>query len=249
MFNITNTGSISQMIREVRDIPARVIPYAASTALTRTAQLAAKDALPGAMRRAFDRPTPYAINSLFVKPATAQTLSARVMVKNTATRGVVPENFLQPGVEGGGRREKGIEKALRYSGLLKTGFRVMPGGAQKLDAFGNVSGASIRSLLSILGQLNGVGAGRKDVVGGRVKNKGSKLKNDLFVGIPSGGNRPDGIWRRERGKLRPLFIFTNKAPKYTARFDFTGVVQGVAEKQFSTIFAAEVEKMISKGIA
>lgn len=113
MLNFSSTGSIAEMIASVRDVPARRVPYAVSTALTRTVRRAAKDDLPAKMALVFDRPTCYTLNSLFVVPSKVSTLSARVMVKNRTSTGVVPEKFLQPEVKGGPRGEKGIEKALR----------------------------------------------------------------------------------------------------------------------------------------
>lgn len=236
MLNITNTGSIADIIREVRDIPMRVVPYAASTALTRTAQRAAKDDLPAEMRRVFDRPTAYTLNSLFVKPSTAQTLSARVMVKDTAGSGVVPEKFLQPEVEGGPRREKGMEKALRYAGLLRSGERVIPSNSSSiLNQNGNVSSALIRKVLNSIG----------------------KPKSQYFIGTV-GVNKTHGIWdrgqfrRKRSGKnktttsLRLLFIITQAQPQYRPRLDFTGVVERVAEKHFRNEFAIALNAMLKR---
>lgn len=234
MLNITATGSIAQMIREVRDIPARVLPYAASTALTRVAQLAAKEDLPAEMRRVFDRPTPYALNSLFVQPSTMQTLSARVMVKNTAgTGGVVPENFLLPEVEGGGRRDKGLEKALRYAGILRSGERVVPSREIALDAYGNVPGGKVRSILNQLRASTGKGAG-------------------VFAG-EVGMGRTRGIWLRagkgKGRKITPLFIFTKAAPKYRPRLDFNAVAERTAKKHFLNEFTKASEAMMKRGAA
>lgn len=234
MLNITNTGSIAQMIRDVRGIPTRVIPYAASTALTRTAQRAAKEDLPAEMNRVFDRPTPYTMNSLFVKPSTAFTLSARVMVKDTAGSGVVPEKFLQPEVEGGSRGQKGMEKALRYAGILRASERVVPSHDMKLDAFGNVSGSIVRSILS-----------RVEKPGGKAA-RGAK-GSGIFSG-QIGSTR--GIWERSgKGKARkvkPLFIFTQSQPQYRSRLDFTGVVERVAEKYFRDEFSKAVDAIMKR---
>lgn len=231
MLNITRTGSIAQMLREVRDIPARVLPYAASTALTRVAQLAAKEDLPAEMRRVFDRPTPYALNSLFVRASTTQTLSARVMVKNTAGAGVVPENFLQPEVEGGGRRDKGLEKALSYAGILRSGERVVPSREIALDAYGNVPGGKVRSILTQLRASTGKGPG-------------------VFAG-EVGISRTRGIWLRagkgKGRKITPLFIFTKAAPKYRPRLDFGAVAERTAKKHFLKEFIKASGDIIKRG--
>lgn len=244
MLTIRNTtGNIAQVIAtSIREIPARVVPYAASTALTRTAQIAASKDIPDAMRRVFDNPTPYTLNSLFVKAATKDTLSARVMVKDSASRGVVPEKFLFPEVAGGGRSEKGFEKALRYGGWLKSGERAIPADDMPRDAYGNVSGPTIRSILATLEKPSG-GATAKG------KRKG-RYGAGLFAG-QIGKTR--GIWQRDgSGKsrsLKLLFIFTSKQPLYRARLDFEGIVLKTANDNFQTEFTRAFEEMRAKGRA
>lgn len=239
------TGSVAGVIASMKGVPARVVPYAASIALTRTAQIAQKRDLPDAMRSAFINPTPFTLNSLFVKPSTIQTLSARVMVKDSSSRGVVPEKFLFPEVAGGERREKGFEKALRYSGWLKSGEWAIPGGAAKLDAYGNVSGPTIRSLLAMITNA-GARSATRDRSGKKLK-KGRQLANDIFIGTPTGGNRPAGIWRREGHRIRPLFIFTSKQPLYRKRLDFDGIALLCANANFQPEFARAFAEMRAKG--
>mgnify|MGYP003599001824 CR=1 FL=1 len=234
MLTIRNTGSIADVIASVRDVPARVIPYAASIAMTRSAQAAQKE-VRAEMLRVFDRPTPYTLNSMYIEPASITKLEARIAVKNQPGSGVRPENFLYPEVDGGGRKAKGFESAMRGAGFLKPGMFIMPGKETKLDQYGNVSGSNIRSVMALLANTRGT--------------SGKKLRNSLFVGKPAGGTRPDGIWRREGKRLRPLFIFTSRAPHYAARLDFTGVVQSVVLKRFSDEFYKSVTTILSKARA
>ncbi|MDH1477407.1 hypothetical protein N5F13_23195 [Comamonas thiooxydans] len=247
MLNISRTGqSLADMANQVRGVPARLIPYATATALTRCAKQAQVEDLPQAMRKAFDNPTSYTLNALRIEPATKNKLSARVLVKTKAmTTGNAPESYLQPEVEGGQRGSKRMENALRYAGLLTAGQFVVPGAATSLDANGNVKGTDIRTILKALKNLKAVSATRSR--SGQRLAKGRQLANQLFVGKPQGGNRPDGIWRREGKRLRPLFVFTNSVPTYRPRLDFSGVVQGVARKQFPAEFAKAVASMKSKG--
>ena len=234
MLNITNTGSIAQMIREVRGIPTRVIPSAVRNALNSTAKIAVEKYLPDEMRRVFDRPTPYALNSLRVEEATKENLVARVMVKDKAGAGVVPEKFLLAEVEGGSRRQKGMESALSYAGILRGSERAVPGDGIKLNAFGNVSGAMVRSILA-----------RVEKTGGKTA-KGRK-GSGIFAG-QIGKTR--GIWERsgtgKSRKLKPLFIFTQTQPQYRSRLDFTGVVERVANKYFREEFSKAVDDLMKK---
>ncbi len=244
MLNIRHSGpTIAQVIASVRGVPTTLVPYATATALTRVAKQAATVQLPAEMRSVFSGPTAYTLNALRIEPATKDSLSARVMVKNQAN-GVAPENFLQPEVEGGGRKHKRAEAAMRYAGVLRAGQFAMPGKGITLDASGNVKGAEVRTILAALKNIRGGvdGAGQR-------AGRGKKLANDLFAGKPRGGGRPDGIWRREGKRLRALFIFTNAAPSYSQRLDFTGVVQQVALERFKPEFEKAVAAQMAKGWA
>jgi hypothetical protein len=245
MLDISRSGNMADVIASVRDVPARIVPYAASTALTRVAQWAVKTELPAEMRAAFGNPVSYTLNSLRIEPATKDALSARVMVKNSAA-GVSPENFLFPQVEGGGRKHKRSEMAMRYAGVLGAAQFAMPASGMSLDANGNVKGAEVRTVLAALKNLRAVSSTRDKASGKRLA-KGRKLASDLFVGKPNGGDRPDGIWRREGKRLRALYVFTNDAPTYSKRLDFNGVVQRVALQRFAPEFDAALAAMLARG--
>lgn len=242
MLEIRNSGNMADVIASVRSVPARLAPYAASTALTRVAKRAATTELPAEMRSVFNNPVAYTLNSLRIEPSTKDTLSARVMVKNSAA-GVKPENFLLPEVDGGGRKHKRAEAAMRYAGVLGAGQYAVPGKGLSLDASGNVKGADVRTILTALKGIRG-GVGAK----GQRAGRGRKLANDLFVGKPNGGNRPDGIWRREGARIRALFVFTSTAPTYAKRLDFTGVVQRVALERFQPEFQKAMDALIARGV-
>ncbi|MFD2754280.1 hypothetical protein [Comamonas terrae] len=247
MLNISRKGqSPADMAASMRGVPARLIPYATATALTRIAKQAQTEDLPREMRKVFDNPTSYTLNALRIEPATKDKLVARVLVKTKdMTSGNAQESYLLPEVEGGARSSKRMENALRYAGVLGAAQFVVPGAAARLDANGNVRGADIRTILAALKGLRAVSATRSR--SGQKLRKGRRLANDLFVGKPRGGDRPDGIWRREGKRLQPLFIFTNQAPSYRPRLDFDGVVQRVALERFPAQFAKAVAALQSKG--
>ncbi|MDZ4282809.1 MAG: hypothetical protein U1C04_18845 [Hydrogenophaga sp.] len=216
MLNISRSGTtLAEMAASVQSIPTRVIPFAAATALTRTAKLA-QTAVIAQMRSSFDRPTAYTLNSTFIVPATRERLTARVGVKNQGGSGIRPENYLVPGVFGGGRREKRFEAAFRLAGFMRDGERAMPGSGATLDANGNVSAGAIRTIL-------------------RQVSKGASKRATVFAGaVGQGGTR--GIWRREGGALKALFIFTTAQPDYSIRFDFEGAAAQASRQNFQSEF-------------
>lgn len=250
-FSITATrsGRLDAVVAQMRDIPARVIPFAASTALTRTARDGQR-AIVAAMPRVFDNPTRYTLNATRLVPASVDNLVATVAVKDQGTSGGTrPESYLLPEVEGGPRREKRFERALRYAGVLGRGQYVLPGGNARLDASGNVSAATSRQVLTALRNIRAASA-----TGRRLK-KGRKLANDLFVGTPQNGRgaggrkrpgAPEGIYRREGQRLRVLFVFANQAPKYGRRLDFDGTVAAVARERFAAEFERAATAILNR---
>lgn len=241
MLTIRRSGTdLRTLAAQIGSVPSTMIPYAASTALTRVAQHAAQKELPDEMRKVFDSPTAYTLNALRVVPASKDSLSARVAVKDLAG-GVPQEKYLLPEVEGGPRRDKRMEVALRYAGVLRAGQFAVPGSGIDLDANGNVSGAQVRSILRAL-KTSKATAGAS-----RSKRKGRRQANDIFFGKPNGGSRPEGIWRRDSHRLRPLFVFISRPPAYHQRLDFTGTVAAVALQRFRPEFERAVNGLKSRG--
>ncbi len=255
----TRTGRLDAVVAQMRDIPARVIPFAASTALTRTARDGQR-AIIAAMPRVFDNPTRYTLNATRLVPASIDKLVATVAVKDQGTGGSTrPESYLLPEVEGGPRREKRFERALRYQGVLARGQFAIPTKSAQLDANGNVSRATIAQILTALKGVRGGVTGK-----GQRKGQGRRLKNDLFVGVPTVGsgagrrpraNAPAGIYRREglsgkgedrRGRLRLLFVFANQAPQYGRRLDFEGTVAAVVRDRFAVEFERAATAILNR---
>jgi hypothetical protein len=253
-----NAGA--EVARSLRDIPATVLPYAASTAATRTAQYLARTALPNEMRRVFTGPTRWTLNSLRIFPATKSQPFARVSVKDDApNNGTRPENYLLPQVEGGGRKEKRFERSMRYAGLLPAGWRAMPGEGAKLDADGNFQRGEMQRILTATRSAF-------DPYQNKTNSKRSRrnARNAPYFGItPSAGAftrqgsgagrtvfRPSsltpGVYRREGRAIRPVLIFTKTLPQYSARLDFTGVSERVTLERFPQEFDRAVSEILAR---
>src|ERR1035441_633525 len=91
-FEITTTIDVSRALNLCETV-LRQLPFATAKALTRTAQLI-KAAEVDEMRRVFDRPTPWTLNSVFITPATKDNLIARVWLKQDAAKGTPAAKYL-----------------------------------------------------------------------------------------------------------------------------------------------------------
>lgn len=220
-----------------------------------------------AMRRAFDRPTPYTLNSLRIQEAEpGQQLAAAVMVKGgqDVTGGGVPaQSFLRAEIQGGARRWKRFEVALMRRGVLPRGWYAVPGQAARLDQWGNMSRGQVVQIMAYL-QLFGVARGERP--GGHRSNmsasgrdklrRGTRSRFGLEVVVSSPlqankrGGLPPGIYVRQTvgarsravgapAPLRLVVVFV-KSARYRQRLDFFGELQ----RHAAATMPGEVDKAL-----
>lgn len=230
MLEIRRSGpSLDTLAAALRDVPERVMPYAAAIALTKAAQRAQKE-LRAEMQSVFNQPVAYTLNSTRIEVATAQKLFARVAVKDGANGGERPTSYLLPEVEGGRRSHTGVESALRRSGLLRSDEWALPQSGSLFNSAGNVSGPVVRGILRELGR------------------KPSKY----FVG-EVGRKHTRGLWERTGGSgkgtkrsVKAVYVFTKNAPTYRPLLDFTGAAQRAVRNGFDSDFYAAAATLTRK---
>lgn len=247
---ITLSSNIAEVRAQLTQFSDRRFNAAMATALTRTAVKIKAEVL-AQLPRVFDRPTAYTMNSLFVSGATANKLQAETYFKDdraTTKAGTPAVNYLLPHVDGGARRSKRLEEALRAVGALPNGFFVVPGAGALLDDFGNVSRGQIVQVLSQL---------RIQLVGGSSRNMSfdprkaiaaqRKAGGRFYVVPPGKGKVQPGIYQREffGRNITPVFIFVRGA-NYKRRFDFAGITQRVAQDQLPIEMQRAVDESMAR---
>jgi hypothetical protein len=209
------------------------VPFATALALTKTAQAVQGD-LVDAMKKVFKSPTPFTMNSLYVKSAKKSDLTAYVWVKDRQRRYLLTE------IEGGPRSVKGFESLLIRSGVMPSGWYAVPASGAPLDQYGNVSGALIGKLLSQLqsarDSLQNESLAKKQ----RRNRRNNQIGSFFAVQVGQTSHLRPGIYMRQsmtaRGGLVPIFMFVSRAPSYRARFDFYGVGAAMARQRFPLEF-------------
>jgi len=230
--------------------------YATAVALTRTAQDVRADEKQG-MQSAFDRPTPFTLNALFLKPAKKTDLTARVWLKD-----YYGPNFLMPQIEGGGRPQKRFEQLLMQRGLLKANERVVPGAGAKLDSYGNMSRGQIVQILSQLQAFNVSGFDANAT--GSKRSKAKRARESYFFSTGK-GTRPfgrrswkagrkvqhleRGVWvRMEFGATHtvvlPVLLFVSGV-RYRKRYPFLEIAEATVQRQFPGHFDREYARALA----
>lgn len=244
MITLRVHDEFKKLVDAVGDVAPRHIRRSAVVALTKTTVLA-KNALQAELPKVFDRPTPWTMNSLFVRPATFATPVAEIMIKDFAPKGTPAVKYLAPGVYGGARRIKRFERALQYAGAMPRGWYAVPTKDVKLDAYGNPPGPLITRILSVV-------KASPDPMQNQTKKSRGRAKADYFVVTEKRGNLVPGIYERRvfggsvaswrKGQkdkasgIRMLFVYTSSPPQYQKRLDFDGIVTTVVEKNFGYQF-------------
>ncbi len=239
MLEVRRTGpSLAALAAELGDIPSRVLPYAAATAITKGVKRG-QQAVITRMSQSFVRPVAYTLNSTRIEIATKDRLFGRIAVKDQrAGRGTRPESYLLPEVEGGERNKKGLEKLLQFRGFLQANEWAYPQSSVILDANGNVSGPKVRSILNQLGKPGSkyfageVGKKRTRGVWERVDVKSAGAKNR------AGKSKPRSV--------RAVFVFSRNVPTYKPRLDFTGAARQAVSEGFASDFYAAAQSIRKK---
>ena len=217
--------NIADVVKHLTEIERRHVPFATALALTRTAQEVRKAEVEE-MKKVFDRPTPFTLRSLYLKPATKADLTAKVWFKELNR----VEHYLEPQIYGRDRALKRFEEHLQRAGILPKGLYAVPGGGARLNKYGNMSAGQVTQILSALGAHPDPYANTKRRARARIG-----LLRGYFVGRPGGRRLPLGIWEKKGNKLLPVLIFVMK-PAYQQRFSFFEIGKRVGESEFPKQF-------------
>lgn len=235
---VVGADGLADQLAALTELERELIPYAASTALTKTAQ-GLIGRLQDEMRVVFDKPTPYTLNALRLMPATKEKLSARVWFKNEADGAQPASVWLSPEVYGGERRNKPAELQLRARGILPHGMYVVPGDGAELDAYGNIKRGQIIKALSGVKGFSQAGYKANATDSARSTRKGNA--KSYFVMKRAG--KSIGIAQRTGRKstdVKMILAFVAK-PRYGQRLDFFQI----AEQYTREHLPAEFEKAMA----
>ncbi len=226
-------SNVAEVEAWLTSVEQRHVPFAMVLAMTRTAQDVKVDEI-SVMQRVFDRPTPYTLNALGVKPATKADAIASVEFKGFG--GTPAKRFLNPEVHGGERSQKSSERRLAP---LMRGYRFwVPGRGAKLNGYGNIAGGTLTSILS---QLKMSSDPLQNATGSK-RSKAKRKAKAYFV--PKGSGLRAGVWQRSGSTIKPVLIFVSRA-LYRKRFPFYETAAATVARRFDENFAAALSRALS----
>lgn len=243
MFKVDMSLDAFPVSAGMRELEKKHIPFVMARTATLLAQRVKKGTIT-VMQKRLDRPTPTTLNSLFVKMAT-KARAAEVYFKDSWASGIPADTYLQQAVSGGLRPHKRFEKSLIARGIMRSGQFAVPT-TVFMNQYGNVSRGTMLKILSGLGAAESARGYQANASGSaRSRRKGNAHR--FFSGDVDG---TQGVWERKSmgmgDAVRPVFIFSDSAPKYRTIFPFFKIGQNIVNANYQADAAtAWVEAMAS----
>jgi len=237
MININAKFDVKSALEQLAYAKDKQLPFATSLAINNTAKII-KEREIHEMRDVFDRPSPYVLNSIFIKPSNKQNLTAKVGIKDTGRKPAA--KILLAEIDGGSRRLKGYEIALRAAGALPDGYYTVPGEAATIDQYGNIAPSQIRQILSFFRANRDVGYTSNSTDKTRAKlAKSTKGRRGISYFSGRVGQSPLGIWMKVYSNfgtaVRPILIFVRDV-NYRPIYDFDYVAKLAHEQNYNAEF-------------
>lgn len=208
--------------RFLRGMPKK-IPYAIANATNATV-LRVYNAERREMQRIFDRPTPWILGrvgkpggqgGMAIKYASVKNKDMSCFIRfrgrwDSAKVGASAEDIILTHINGGTRPQKRGEKAIEASGKMKGSRYYMPGSAQNLNQYGNITKGMMTKIMSATRTHRDVGAKQNAAIG---------TKTEYFI-HPNGS----GIYRKVGKTIKPVLIFARQA-NCRRRFNYFGIAE------------------------
>ena len=242
---------LNEVAAGLKDFSERRLRAVAATALTRTAKAVAGD-WQKQINAKIDRPMAPTQKAVRIEPANANTLSAKVALKDAGGVGLAPGQYLAQHEYGGGRLVKKFEQALIASGAMPHGYITVPGRGAALNGYGNVSRATIIAVIAQLGKDFSPGY-QRTISKSAVKRAATQAKRGKrYLVMPVGHPTVSaGIYERDAGRmLRAVFLFkqvVRYSRKLTLQASAKDVVPAIAAAEFERALAASIARLSARG--
>jgi hypothetical protein len=248
-------ANIKGAIAHLNRMQRQQIPFATAQAINTTI-FEVREAEIREIRDVFNNPTAYTLKfgvEVDRRAANKHNLRRTVRLGYGGGKATPPQKYLAASVQGGARRLKRFERALRSVGVLPSGMYAVPGAGAQLDTYGNIKPSQIVQILSYFKAFPEAGykANMLDKTKARLA-KGTKTKRGMAYFVINHERRhshlPQGVWQRTAfgfgSAIKPVLIFVSRA-SYEAIFDFHYVAQKTVERRFRPNFDAALQQALA----
>jgi hypothetical protein len=232
--DIRGLTEVKNLLRDMKKEAPGILRFATNDTLEFV-----RDAESAAMKRVFDRPTPFILNSLRIDYLKAEKMEGRVLFKDAfASPKYDPvRDTLTPHIEGKSRRPKYGEYRLRKYGIIAHDEFLVPSRTAPVNQYGNIPGPTMVKILSSLQAFKegGYKANTSTKINYIIGNvKGTKGIYQIQGGV---GNAATGRWKL-------IFLIVKKQMKYNKRFEF----YEIAQKEFDRVFPKMLDAKIARAL-
>ena len=192
-------------------------------------QKSALNRLAGSSRRYLDRPKKQTQKGFRATIAKKSTL--RSVITTADERPYNMGRYIDQNIFGGDRKQKYDALFVKHSTAtnIPGNSVLVPTQAVKRDRYGNITKSTINKIITAVGTKNIKG-------------------NNIFIGKPKGGNRPAGVYRRDRGnKLKALFIAQSNAT-YPAIFPAKKEAEDAIQKTFGIYLRRQLQVNVANNL-
>ncbi len=248
MVKVEITSNIRELQRSITLIQRDKLPSVMRNALNDVA-MDARDAERAAIAVHFDRPNPLTKKAVVFPAAwkaTKDNLEARIgALRDHASGGTPPANYLAPNIFGGPRRVKRSERAMRLAGILAADEYIVPAKAAPLDSYGNVRASLI---LQILSQLKAAetSAGYMANETARSRKRASKRRTKRYFVPRPDHPLPRGVYERDGRSIRAILIFVKNEPTYSKRYPFGEAAERAVRAHFERRYALHFNRIFQR---
>jgi hypothetical protein len=247
---------INPLINRLDALKLVQVPFATSLALNAVAK-DVKEAEREEMKRVFDNPVPFTLNSVRIKKySTKKDLSVRLEISDDGPKGNAPADYLLPVIKGGNAYATRFQKSLRAKGVLRAGQFAIPTQSDflKTNKYGNVRPSMYSDILSDQQAYRSARSSGdlsvKQIIKAGRRSKYRMISTQLSESMKYGGLQP-GIYfnspKAYENNEALLFSISNSPPVVPLKFKFQEVGKAAANKNLNKRFGQALGKAIATG--
>jgi hypothetical protein len=232
---------LAQFAAQMDQMGKSQVRFAAQNALNDCAKFGVADGK-ARLPEVFDQPTPFTMNAFYPRLGRdKRNLQASVEIRFSAPKGTPAEKYLGPEILGGTRNDKRFERRLDRAGYDLG--QLIPAAGAMLDRYGNVQVAQLGAILGNLRAFSETGQNIGKTKLRRLERRGLLVKTSrgmakYFVAKSKVDGRPLGIWNfLGSGHVVPVLLSARRAPTYTPRLDFDGLMLASYRAHFAKALA------------